>query len=43
MQLRACHYDVEEILGLENLEKELSKYLSDFSKMDVEWKCDNPL
>lgn len=34
---------VEGISGLENLEKELSKYLSDFSKMDVEWKCDNPL
>ncbi|TYA11221.1 hypothetical protein FRY98_18805 [Paenibacillus faecis] len=32
-----------DILGLENLEKELSKYLSDISKMDVEWKCDNPI
>lgn len=34
---------IKEILGLENLEKELSKHISDFSKMDVEWKCDNPL
>ncbi|MFC3801891.1 hypothetical protein [Cohnella sp. GCM10012308] len=34
---------VTDILGLENLEKELSKYLSNFSKLDVEWKCDNPL
>ncbi|WP_411002144.1 hypothetical protein [Paenibacillus sp. TH7-28] len=36
-------FHIEEIFGPENLEKELSKYLSDFSKMDVEWKCDNPL
>lgn len=34
---------VQGILGLENLEKELSNYLSDFTKLDVEWKCDNPL
>ncbi|MFP4978645.1 hypothetical protein ACE6ED_24780 [Paenibacillus sp. CN-4] len=27
---------IEDILGLENLEKELSKYITDFSKMDVE-------
>lgn len=32
-----------DIVGLESLENELSKYLSDISKMDVEWKCDNPI
>ena len=25
------------------LENELSNYLEDYSNLDVEWKCDNPI
>ena len=31
------------IKNIYNIEIELRKYLSDFSSLDVEWKCDNPV
>lgn len=34
---------IKGIEGLEKLEDTLANYLSDFSVLDVEWKCDNPL
>ena len=34
---------LEDIMGINQLETELSKYLDDFSILDVEWKCDNPV
>ncbi|NEN87035.1 hypothetical protein [Paenibacillus elgii] len=34
---------LKDILGIDQLEQELSDYLEDFTKMDVEWKCENPL
>lgn len=34
---------VKDILGLDQLEQMLTQYLEDFAKMDVEWKCENPL
>ncbi|MDN5205229.1 hypothetical protein QQ008_27850 [Fulvivirgaceae bacterium BMA10] len=32
-----------DIESIEDLEKELSEFLDDFSELDVEWRCDNPL
>jgi len=34
---------IKDIKDIGQLEIELSKYLSDFSSLDVEWKCDNPI
>lgn len=34
---------IKNIENVELLESELSKYISDFSELDVEWKCDNPI
>lgn len=35
-------YEVD-IIGIENLEIQLGKYLDDFRRLVSEWKCDNPL
>lgn len=34
---------INDIKIFEDLEKELSRYLDDYSGLDVEWKCDNPI
>lgn len=34
---------LKDIVGIELLEQELRKYISDFSLLQESWKCDNPL
>ncbi len=34
---------ITDIKSLEDLENELDKYLQDYSRLDLEWRCDNPL
>lgn len=34
---------INDIKNMEELENELSKYLDDYSGLDVEWKCENPI
>jgi hypothetical protein len=34
---------IANIVGISQLEQILAQYLDDFSKLDSEWKCDNPL
>lgn len=34
---------IKNIESIDQLEFELSKYLDDFSGIDVGWKCDNPI
>lgn len=34
---------LEDIKGIQNIEKELLKYLEDLSVLQPNWKCDNPL
>ncbi|WP_411342691.1 hypothetical protein ACE3MZ_13575 [Paenibacillus sp. WLX1005] len=34
---------IKNIKGINQLEKRLSTFLDDFSKLDVEWKTENPL
>jgi hypothetical protein len=34
---------INNIKNIEQLENELSKYLDNYSALDVEWKCDNPI
>ena len=34
---------IKRIKNIPDLETELAKYLDDFSNLDVEWKCDNPI
>ncbi|TYQ15488.1 UNVERIFIED_CONTAM: hypothetical protein Cloal_1948 [Acetivibrio alkalicellulosi] len=34
---------INNIKNIDHLESELSKYLNDFSAIDVEWKFDNPI
>jgi len=34
---------MDNIKDISQLERELSKYLCDYSRLDAEWKCDNPI
>jgi len=34
---------IKDIKDIDSLEIELSEYLYDYSGLDVEWKCDNPI
>jgi len=34
---------IKNIKSIEDLENKLSKYLDDFSILDVSWKCDSPI
>ncbi|NLM58358.1 MAG: hypothetical protein GX194_04410 [Clostridium sp.] len=34
---------ITDIKSIEDLENELDKYLQDYSRLDLEWRCDNPL
>lgn len=34
---------INDIIGIQQLEQVLSKFLNNFALLDVEWKCDNPL